>query len=170
MSTTRSDMRRKVVSLPPAIESKPAGADHDLVLARQLGRLLALLLQQRTQAGPGADDVFGHERWIDVERTVGRVEQVVDVVRRDVRIVFRLRIVGVGGAEVGHRAARNGEHAALVARVHHHDARQPDALGADAEVDALGEAQARLVARLAEQAHGVDPRAGGVDDDAAARR
>jgi hypothetical protein len=61
-STTRSAMRRCVVSLPPAIDTRPLRVLHDLVLAGDLRRALAFLVEQRPEAGPRCDHVVARER------------------------------------------------------------------------------------------------------------
>ena len=80
-----------------------------LVLARNLVGRLALLADEGAKAGPSGHHVVKAEVR-DVQRAARRVEQVGGVVLGDLRPVFHLRMEGVGGAEEGEGAARDGEH------------------------------------------------------------
>jgi len=137
--------------------------DQDLVAARDLGRLLALLMQQRPHAGPRAAHVL-----VDDARSrpgaVGRFEKVVDVGAGDLRTLDRAREVGVGGADPDDVAERHDEDHAPVGRAHDDDVVDPQALARHHQMDTLGQVHARRDV-AAKPAHRVDPRSGGVHDD-----
>src|SRR5699024_8576067 len=90
----------------------PAGRRGDAVAAGQVGGAAAVgALHQRAQPGPGADHVgVGGAGELD------GLQQVVDVVAGDGRVVEGAVVVGVGGAHVGEVPPRHDEHGPLVLR------------------------------------------------------
>ena len=120
-------------------------------------------LHERTQAGPGADDVVTGDR-VDVVG-VDRGQEVVDVVLGALRIVDAAVVVGVGGADVGELAVGHDEHRAAVLgdRDDRGDGVAHEVVG-DREVHPLGRPHRVGVGALVEGADPVGPDAGGVDD------
>ena len=175
-STVSAAMRRYVVSLPPVTVTTPL-ADVCTECRRERSAVRSLLAarDERAQAGPRAEDVGLGDRRGD--RAVDRAQEVRDVVGRDLRIVDRSVVVGVGRADVGEpvvaavAAPRHDEHRTPVLRhrdhgrdlVAHQRPRHRD-------VHALRGPDRRRVRALVERAHVVGPHAGRVHDELRAHR
>ena len=144
----------------------PERPEQQLVAARQLrGVLLGRVGDQRAQAGPGPGDVLAPDRPAGEVAGDG-LEQVVDVLGVDRRPDLRAGLVGgVGGADVDHVAAAEGEQPPLVLGVEDQEVADRQLGRRDRDVDALAEVQERLGLGVLEPLDGLDPRARGVDDD-----
>ena len=140
-----------------------AGRGHrHRMLARQLGRLLALPCQQRTQPGVHPVDVVVCQR--RRQHRVDGAEDVVDVGLGRGRMGQVEIPVGVGGADDPVRAPRDDEqHRLLGAQDDRHLAH--DAVAGDHDVHALGCPHPKSPALLGQCLNLVGPHAGGVDHD-----
>src|SRR3984957_13730261 len=129
----------------------------DLVIAGNVGRFAVWIGNERTQAGPRADDIALGEFRLR-EKMIHDEEDITDVVGVGENLVERALVIGVSGAEDGTVAPGNGEKDAL-AFGHDDGVGDGNAIAFDDEVDAFGETEFDVAVRQS-----VGPWAGGVDD------
>ena len=147
---------------------QPIGLLDHLVAARDLRGLLALLVDERPHAGPGAGHVGMAHAGMGQD-PVGRFEQVVDVLPGDRRALDRFGIVGIGGADPDDRVVRHDEHRTTVDRAHDEDVVDRHARARHDQVDAFGQVHPRphLAPEATDRVH---PGPGGVHDGTAGDR